>query len=243
MLVAAALQKQVTRDFSPAWSLAATVSAFADPTKIPTGYWPVTIQDKLDDPDAAGYHTDENNQPYSLVEYDQDWSVTASHETLEMLGDPMGNTLVAATIPAADMPKIRGLSARVRILRELCDPCEMATYPVNGVTLSDFLMPSWYLPLGTTGRNFSFQNTIPHPLSISKGGYYSYLASNNHWYQVTWFEGNGPVVADLGLNSDRPKGISLREFIDMQAAIVKRGLMKNYLAGHGLPVFRVRGRG
>src|SRR3954470_8311662 len=85
-MVAAALQKQVTRDFGPTWDVKATVSAIERLEDVPLGYWPLIIVQDVQD--AAGYHTDKNGQPYALIEYGTSWSLTASHECLEMLADP-----------------------------------------------------------------------------------------------------------------------------------------------------------
>ena len=41
LLVAAAVQKQVTRDFTPLWGIAATVDAFEDLASVPSDYRPV----------------------------------------------------------------------------------------------------------------------------------------------------------------------------------------------------------
>src|SRR5258708_30010689 len=134
--VAAALQKQATRDFGPLWDTHANISAFAKLEDAPTDYWPVIIQDDISTPGAAGVHEDKNGQPFSLVQYSTSWSLTASHETLEMLGDPFGNRLVAGNSPK------RG-QGRVNFLVEVCDPSEDSqfAYTVNGVTVSDFLTP------------------------------------------------------------------------------------------------------
>ena len=40
---AAAIQKQMTRDFSPYWGLAATVDAFDDLVTVPSDYYPVVL--------------------------------------------------------------------------------------------------------------------------------------------------------------------------------------------------------
>lgn len=199
--VAAALSKQVERDFAPLWAIQATVSAFSNPANITPNYWPVTVQDTLDEPDAAGYHSDEHNQPYSLILYGPDWSVTASHEVLEMIGDPWGNRLVTG--------KINGHHAR--ILREMCDPCEDQTYEVDGVKVSDFLLPAYY---GTNikDKHYSFLNSLPGPLTINKGGYVSYIIGDR-WEQESWF-GSKPIVEDLGPVHARPSHMSLRSYID-----------------------------
>src|SRR5712691_3227825 len=118
--VAAALQKQVTRDFAPIWRVKATVSAFATLDDVPNGYWPVIVMHNINTPGAAGVHQDKDGQPYALVQYSRSWSLTASHEVLEMLGDPFGNRLVAGR---SLMPK----QGRVEYLVEVCDACEDAS--------------------------------------------------------------------------------------------------------------------
>src|SRR5438067_753282 len=49
MLVAAAVQKQVTRDFTPLWGIAATVDAFEDLASVPSDYRPVVLFGDLAD--------------------------------------------------------------------------------------------------------------------------------------------------------------------------------------------------
>ena len=46
--VCAAIQKQVARDFAPAWSQDATVDAFPSLSQVPIGYWPVLVRDEWD---------------------------------------------------------------------------------------------------------------------------------------------------------------------------------------------------
>lgn len=45
--VAAALQKQVSRDFGPIWNIQATVDAFDKLEDVPVGYWHVLLEDEL----------------------------------------------------------------------------------------------------------------------------------------------------------------------------------------------------
>src|SRR5438309_7522307 len=97
--VAAALQKQATRDFGPTWDIQGTVNGFDTLEAVPVDYWPVIIMDNINEPGAAGYHTDDNGQPFSLVQADDTWPLTASHETLEMLADPFGSRTVAGSPP------------------------------------------------------------------------------------------------------------------------------------------------
>src|SRR5690242_14689929 len=123
--VAAALQKQAARDLAPIWGVTATVDPFPDLRSVPVGYWPVIIVDDVKD--AGGYHLDKNGHPYALVEYSASWSLTASHETIEMLCDPWGRRIAAGRSPK------RG-QGQVEFLVEACDPCEAAefAYTING---------------------------------------------------------------------------------------------------------------
>ena len=65
--VAAALDKQVTRDFGPIWGVPATVDPVFSLDDIPVGYWPVVLVEDIDESSGFGYHADHYGQPYALV--------------------------------------------------------------------------------------------------------------------------------------------------------------------------------
>jgi|ERR1700674_1000118 len=168
--VAGAIQKQVTRDFGPLWSINATVDAYEKLEAIPIDYWPIIVRDDINQPGAAGYHTDDHGQPLSLVQADAGWELTASHEALEMLADPFGNRTIAGTPPPNSPNPISSLSS-VLYLVEVCDPCEsdQCAYDVNGVKLSDFITPHYYDPNGATGVQYSFRGNIKDPHTVLEG--------------------------------------------------------------------------
>jgi hypothetical protein len=203
--VAAALQIQHNGHFAPKWNTSASIEAHHE-SNIPTGFWPIKVLADIGDPSAAGYHTDQNNQPYAVIQYAPDWTITASHELLEMLYDPFGNVLSPAIIN----------KKHVQVLRELCDPCEAFSYLIQGVAVSDFLTPHYYEAGGFVpdGRRYSFMSAVAGPMAVAVDGYLSYLDQNNEWWQITNFAGQGIQVTDLGPN-DKParKGMSLREWI------------------------------
>src|SRR5260370_33232139 len=87
--VSAALQKQAARALAPIWEVQATVDAFAALEDVPVGYWQIIIRDDIHQR-AAGIHEDKSGQPFALVRSGDAWSITASHENLEMLVDPFG---------------------------------------------------------------------------------------------------------------------------------------------------------
>src|SRR5215472_12561029 len=121
--VAAALQKQASRDFGPIWGVNATVNAFDALESVPVDYWPVILRDDINEPGAAGFHTDDHGQPFSLVQADGNWPLTTSHEVLEMQGDPFGSRTVAGSPPPHAPAPVSKLK-RVTYLVEVCDPCE-----------------------------------------------------------------------------------------------------------------------
>ena len=193
--VAAAIQKQATRDLSPIWEINATVDVFARLEDVPVGYWSVIVRDDIDDPSAAGIHEDENGQPFALVTASSDinvWSITASHEALEMLVDPSGNRLVGAN------SKLQ--TKRVNYLVEVCDPSEAArnAYSCNGIFVSDFYTPNYFDPVTAGGVRYSFTSAIKEPLQVLQGGYLSWQdPQSNSWWQETWFGGASPKIVQL----------------------------------------------
>jgi len=205
--VAAALQKQAIRDFAPIWDIHATVDAFATLDDVPLGYWPIIVKDDIDQPGASGVHLDRNGQPFALVQYGEAWSLTASHEALEMLADPFGNRLLAGDSPKPGQ-------GRVEFLVEVADPTEDAqfAYTVNSVLVSDFLTPHFYDPVAAPGVRYTFGGHLDGPRRIAQGGYLSWHdPDGDHWFQQIWF-GTDPEFRDLGKLTNRVG--SLREAID-----------------------------
>src|ERR671924_76650 len=107
--VAAALQRQAARDFAPVWDVRATVDAFPALDDVPIGYWPMIIRDDIGFEGAAGIHLDKDGQPFALITFGDSWSLTASHEMLEMLGDPFGNRLVPGRSPKRGQGRVEFL--------------------------------------------------------------------------------------------------------------------------------------
>lgn len=190
---AAALQKQVARDLTPLWGISATVDAFPSLKSVPPGYWPIIVADNIKDPQAAGYHNDKHHQPYSLVELDDSWQLTCSHECLEMLVDPFGNRLASAGSPDKEQGK-------VSFLVEVCDPCEDASfaYSINGILVSDFYTPQYFDPQHVPGVRYSYTGAITKPVEVLKNGYLSWRdPASKKWYQSTYFKGSAPVIKEI----------------------------------------------
>jgi hypothetical protein len=207
--VAAALQKQATRDFGPIWDVEATVDAFVSLDDVPTGYWPIIVGQEGQG--GGGVHLDHNRQPFALVDLTPDWTVAASHECLEMLADPFGNRTVAGDSPDPARP------GRVQFLVEVGDPCEAPTlgYTVNGVRVSDFYTPNYFdpsLPAGARGAaKYDFRGHITAPRQVLQGGYLSWGEPSGEWFQERFF-GAAPTFESIG-HLDINTG-SLRVWVD-----------------------------
>lgn len=205
--VSAAIQKQVSRDVAPVWNIDASVDSFRSLDDVPLGYWSVVIMDQIPY-DAGGIHLNKNNgQPFALVAYSDEWSVTTSHETIEMLVDPSGNRTVAANSPK---PK----QGRVLVLVEACDPSEAAQfgYTVNGILVSDFYTPRFFDPVAASGVQYSFSGAIKKPLQVLDGGYISWWdPTTAHVFQL-FVNGQKQNIVDRG---PLPAGFgTLRSFTD-----------------------------
>jgi hypothetical protein len=208
MKVAAALQKQVMRDFAPIWEISGTIDPFEKLEDVPIGYWPVLIRDDIGFAGAAGIHLDDGGQPFALVQASSSWALTASHEVVEMLADPFGNRLVAGN-------SIKPNQGRVEYLVEVSDPSEAEEfgYTVNGILVSDFYTPRYFDPVPAAGVRYSFTGAILEPRKVLRGGYLSWHDPvSDHWWQATWFSGTKVKFSDLGVFDASIK--SLRSEID-----------------------------
>jgi hypothetical protein len=180
-IAAAAIQKQITRDFAPIWEIDADVAAFGKLSDVPLGYWPIIIRDDIHEEDAVGIHLNkQNGQPFALVQFSDNWTLTTSHECLEMLADPSGNRTQAGN-------SVKSGQGRVEYLVEVCDPSEAAefAYSSNGVLVSDFYTPNYFDPVAVSSVRYSFTGAITEPRKVLDGGYLSWLdPESKHLWQL-----------------------------------------------------------
>jgi hypothetical protein len=215
---AAALNLQVTRDLPQFWPIQATVRYLPSASHLPAGVWPVQLVKSLP-PGEGGFHMNKHNQPYSKViasPTSAEWTIDASHETIEMLVDPYGNRLQTAQSIEIDGKTIKDGPGDFEYLVEACDPCEadQYAYQINGVAVSDFITPHFYDPVTTPGTRYSFTGAIKAPRQILPGGYISFVNTvQDVVEQILWLDPKGPpVLKNLG----PAQGGSLRVWVDTQ---------------------------
>jgi hypothetical protein len=176
-----AIATQVQFDAAPIWDRApAAVVFYTDPGTVPETAHGIAIVDTIQDQPKGvqGFHTeDRGGQLWGVVaakpELDNggqvltgDWSVssTLSHEVLEMFVDPNCN------LWAHD-----GNESVYSL--EVCDPVEAPTYTVSGVSVSNFVTPSWFDPLAPAGAQFDKLGKLTAGFSVLPGGYMVYATA------------------------------------------------------------------
>jgi hypothetical protein len=178
MTMTEAIAAQVRLDAAPLWDRSpAAVIFYTDPAGVPQTSHGIAIVDTIkDQPQGVlGFHTeDQGGKLWGVVaakpELDNggkattgDWSVSSvlSHEVLEMFIDPNCNLW-------ANDQKGSAYSF------EVCDPVEAPTYDTSGVSVSNFVTPSWFDPLAAPTAQFDKLGRLHAPFSILKGGYVVY---------------------------------------------------------------------
>lgn len=183
-----AFQTQVRNDFAPVWGIDADLTFVPQGSSPAPGSWWLVIFDNSDMPGALGYH-DVTNEGLPLgkvfagtdLQLGFNWTITATHELLEMLADPEINLSVFVQSSAR-----RGIIYAY----EVCDACEADEfgYDVGGTFVSDFVYPAWFetsRPAGST--QFDQGNQLQGPLpKLLRGGYIGAfdVTSGTGWHQV-----------------------------------------------------------
>lgn len=174
-----AQQVQVWRDFAPIWGIDAECVFIPAGGIVPAGAWQLRFMDHSDQAGDLGYHTSDGS-PIAYVFVADDladgslWTVTASHETLEMLGDPFCTKTVTAD--------------GIEYAWENADAVEDDSlgYWVAGADgrkhmMSDFVTQSWFALDGA--GPYSFRGHATGPFQLAAGGYIGYRTGSGAWQQ------------------------------------------------------------
>ena len=187
------LQTQVSRDFALPWGVDADLDFVPKGKQPPPGHWWLIVLDNSDQAGALGYHdVTVEGLPLGKVfagtdlQFGLQWTVTASHELLEMLGDPAINLNALVMTPFDVTQNVVG-----RLFAyEVCDPCEADDdgYKIDETLVSDFVFPAWFEPFRAQGSTqFDQQKRINAPFELLPGGYMSVfdMTSGTGWQQVS----------------------------------------------------------
>lgn len=83
------------------------------------------------------------------------WSLTLSHEILELIANPHVNLMVCGPDPAAPKNEVMK-PANVFFSREVCDPVKDSFYCLDEVTVANFVLPLYFLPNGHRDERVDF---------------------------------------------------------------------------------------
>lgn len=193
-----ALQVQVSRDFAPVWGIDAQLVFVGQSQQPPPDAWQLIVLDDSDQAGALGYHELKLGVPIGFVfartdiQNNLNWTVTCSHELLEMLADPFVCYTVFVPGNGRRQPPLL-------LALEVADAPEADQFAysiaVPGATayevkVSDFVTPAWFgapLPSGGPGSKYSFMGHCTQPYQILPGGYIGAmpLRGAGAWTQIT----------------------------------------------------------
>ena len=166
-----ALQKQIHLDLASTWGIDADLTLVPDGQTPPAKTWWVYLQEELEQDGVLAYH-DVNAEGLPLgrvgvqtsTRAGMSWTVSASHTLLQLLANPKGTTMVA--------------DADRFIPQEICRPCagERWAYQVDGVLVSDFVLPSWFEAFhAPKSTRFDYMGHVNEPFEVLPGGYVFYF--------------------------------------------------------------------
>ena len=185
-----AVNRQLTYDFSPYWGFTAQLRLEGKTGRKKLGfdqadmrgdavlYIRKPVRPAADD----GFHTAHfRGIPYGIVYLDlsaelkEDWSVTLSHEALELVGDPELNLLVRGPHPTVKREVFHWF--------EMCDAVQSESYEIDGIAVSNFVLPLYFTSGEELGGRNDFLGTRAgkkpgkslRSFSANPGGYISFF--------------------------------------------------------------------
>lgn len=199
-----AINIQIARDFEPYWGFGATLrleghtarkgkQRFQFEPLDMRGDGVLYVLDKFNKDLAGAHDADFRGVPAGVVYLDvsrglkEDWTVSLSHEALEMIGDPQINLVVQGPHPEEG-------DRDVFHWFEMCDAVQAQTYPIDGIDVSDFVLPLYFTPSAEPGSRNNFMGALARgrtlfqlpSFGVAPGGYIGYfdpLETDNLTYE------------------------------------------------------------
>lgn len=171
-----ALGRYANEDIAKVWG---TPANFIEATEIPAGAWAIVFSDTSNVAGALGYHDlTPEGLPLSHVFVEtakkagEKPSVTAAHELVEMLVDPA--IALAAQHPNGEFWAY-----------ETADPVQTDEYVIDGVSVSNFVYPSYFEAFrqGRPNEKYDHLGLLSGPFTLRPGGYMP-IYRGNEWTQI-----------------------------------------------------------
>ncbi len=157
----------------------------------------IYLWDDEDINDALGYHDlNHSGVPYGFVfrrlseKLGEPWSVTLSHEALELAMDPEVNLLAQGPHPD---PAEKGRT--VYHWYELCDAVQQDTYEIDGVKVSNFVLPLYFTISDEHKNHNDFLGLSLKSFGVREGGYVGFFDPKSGEHE-TWTAPNDRVASE-----------------------------------------------
>ena len=207
-----AINRQIREDFAPYWSFGAQLRLEGRSVERPSeidladmrGDAILYLWDDVNVTDALGYHNRNNSGiPYGFVftelsrSLGESWSVTLSHEALELVGDPEVNLLVMGPHPAEP-------SRDVFHWYEMCDAVQAENYNIDGIAVSNFVLPLYFTGENELGGRNDFlgrshEGKTLRSFGVNPGGYVGFYDPQKGGYDTYSAKGDGLAARRLEL--------------------------------------------
>jgi len=183
------VNRQITEDFMPIWGGGRTLRLHAasfdpaDPASLSEepvhANSVIYIVDQPNIPNALGYHSINSSEiPVGFVFEDiGDWTVTLSHEALELIIDPTVNVFVPGPDP-------RDPANWVFHTYEVCDAVERTTYSIDGVEVSNFVTSQYFRLGNAAGTRNDFLGVGVDSFGVTNGSHLGVVNPNTWDFEI-----------------------------------------------------------
>ncbi len=176
--LANALNIQLSQHYAPAYGLPGPPATVIAATTLTKGMWPVWFFDTADVAGALAYHDLANGAPEcrvfakTTIANGSTVSCDTSHEVLETVFDQW----CAYATQLADGRFISN---------ENCDSVEEATYKINGIEVSNFVLPKYFDPQAKSADGpFDYLGLLKKPAPAMLPGGYNSVFKSGRWSQI-----------------------------------------------------------
>lgn len=209
-----AINRQVREDFGPAWNLGAhlRLEGSREPAELQRpqelrGRAVIYLWTAVTDVQSAlEYHAENNfGLPFGAVFTDvsraigEPWSVTLSHEALELIVDATLNRFAAGPHPT-DPGRV------VFHWYEVCDAVQSESYEIDGVSVSNFVLPLYFTIGEQVGARNDFLNRrhgtrTLRAFGVNPGGYIGFMNPDTGRDEIFIMEGDARARERLSKKS------------------------------------------